>query len=129
MLRVMVVDNNMETARAIKMALESERHCEVSIQNNKEDAFCEAITWDPHFIVCEGLGLDGVWLVEELDRLHATRHIPVLILSHNKPGFNEIQTRQFFHGIGAAGFLAKPLNPTDVGDMLAEMRRIQLTEM
>jgi DNA-binding response OmpR family regulator len=110
--RILIVDDHADTLDMLSQACESQLAEAVSASSARE-ALTLAERVRPDALITDiGLrGEDGVWLLQEVRRLHPT--LPVIALTGRSP-----------EDALAAGFDAVLLKPTDPWQLCDELRRV-----
>jgi len=113
--RVLVVDDNEDSAEMLKMLLEMNDH-EVWLAHNGRDALTAASVFQPDAILLD-IGLPGMDGYQVIAQLRAMRWVsPVIIVATTGYGRDEDRARCL-----AAGFddhLTKPIDPAQLEDIL-----------
>lgn len=115
-LRIMVVDDSIDTARTLAMLLEMYGHV-VAVAHSAQSALLRAYS-EPQdaFLLDIGLpDMDGCALAKELRAHPATSHSLLVALS----GYNEAADRQRCDGSGFDHHLAKPVDIDKLLSLLA----------
>ena len=110
--RILIVDDHADTLDMLSQACESQLAEAVSASSAREALTLAASVRPDALITDIGLrGEDGVWLLQEVRRLHPT--LPVIALTGRSP-----------EDALAAGFDAVLLKPTDPWQLCDELRRV-----
>ncbi|HEY2996183.1 MAG TPA: response regulator [Methylomirabilota bacterium] len=110
--RILIVDDHADTLDMLSQACESQLAEAVSASSAREALTLAASARPDALITDIGLrGEDGVWLLQEVRRLHPT--LPVIALTGRSP-----------EDALAAGFDAVLLKPTDPWQLCDELRRV-----
>ena len=110
--RILIVDDHADTLDMLSQACESQLAEAVSASSAREALTLAASARPDALITDIGLrGEDGVWLLQEVLRLHPT--LPVIALTGRSP-----------EDALAAGFDAVLLKPTDPWQLCDELRRV-----
>jgi two-component system, OmpR family, KDP operon response regulator KdpE len=114
--RVLVVDDDSQILRAVRMTLQS-RGYEVATASNGETALSmlKADVWD---LVLLDLGLPGIGGQEVIQRLRTWSEVPVIVLSVRDGQDDKVQALE----AGADDYIAKPFG---AGELVARMRAVQ----
>ena len=110
--RILIVDDHPDTLDMLSQACEANLAAAVSASSAREALTLAASARPDALITDIGLrGEDGVWLLQEVRRLHPT--LPVIALTGRSP-----------EDALAAGFDAVLLKPTDPWQLCDELRRV-----
>lgn len=113
--RVLVVEDNLDTARSLALILRMMGH-EAEYSVNGSTALAEVTRFKPHVVIVDiGLpGINGHEVCEEIKRREATKDIRVLMLTaHNAP-----EDRRRSHRAGSEVHLVKPIDPMVLEELL-----------
>jgi CheY-like chemotaxis protein len=123
-LRVLVVDDDRDNADSEALLLRLWGH-EARVAYDAADALTQAEAFRPDVVLAdlEMPGLDGVRLAERLRQRPRPRPALVAVTGHASPDYQQRCRRAGFHY-----FLVKPVRPTYLGELLADVAaaRVQI---
>jgi CheY-like chemotaxis protein len=111
--RILVVDDQPDITRLLKLNLEQTNDYEVRMENNSRLALAAAQEFHPDLILLDVLmpGIDGGNLASRLEASPALKGVPIVFLTAAATK-EEVSARG--GRIGGLPFLAKPVNTTEV---------------
>ena len=114
--RVLVVEDQRDTAASLRMLLEMLGH-ETRVAYTGPDGVCTAAAWRPDIVLCDiGLpGLDGYGVARELRLNPVTAQARLLALT----GYGTDEDRRLTREAGFDLHLTKPIAPETLQDVLA----------
>jgi CheY-like chemotaxis protein len=114
-LRILVVEDNLDSAESLRMLLQMFGH-EVSVAYNGTDGVLEAKRWHPDVLLCDiGLpGLDGYGVVGALRRDPETADTPAIAVT----GYGAEEDRRRSQQAGFDMHLVKPADPDQLREVL-----------
>jgi DNA-binding response OmpR family regulator len=120
MAKVLVVDDSTTVLLSLKRLLEENGH-DVLAAKDGLSTLSTMITNPPDIILLDiGLpGLSGLDLCVAIRRMPGCEHLPVIVITGSQRQFDEVMAQR----IGVEGYLQKPVNPTQLLDMIAELTR------
>jgi DNA-binding response OmpR family regulator len=109
-LRVLVVEDHAPLCAALAALFEA-HHVRADFAHSAQTGLARALTESPDVVVLDiGLpGKDGIWLCEQV-RKHATRHVPILMLTAR----DSIADKLKGFDAGADDYLTKPFDNTEL---------------
>jgi two-component system response regulator RpaA len=118
--RVLVVDDDPQVLRLLRVNLELEGY-DVASATNGEAALAECADQVPDLVVCDVMmpGMDGYEVVRRLRKDRATSKLPIVMLSAKAM---RSEMRQGFDA-GADEYVTKPFDPTELIDVVARLLR------
>jgi len=110
--RVLVVDDDLPEMTRLRKVLWTRKHDALPVYTPAQAALCTT-SWRPHVILTSvDLAWNAGWdLLKALRSDPAASHIPVILMSQFTTG----ETIEKCFGLGANGFLRKPLEETQLG--------------
>jgi signal transduction histidine kinase/ActR/RegA family two-component response regulator len=117
-LKVMIVDDNVDAAQSLALLLEAEEYC-VSVEYDAHAALKRARLEAPDVLLLD-LGLpevDGYELARRLRNLPGTRNAVLIAVT----GYGQDEDRRRSHAAGFDHHLLKPVDPTQLMALLAEL--------
>jgi DNA-binding response OmpR family regulator len=111
--KILVVDDEMDIAKALKIRLRSNGY-DVVLASDSVEAYTSAHKERPDLIILDIFipGGGGFVIAERLKMSAATSHIPIIFLT-GIPGGEERANR-----VGASSYLLKPYNPSVLLDAI-----------
>ena len=116
---MLLVDDEPDILEVASVALQALRGWQVATAGNGTDAVAAARAEPPDAVVLDVMmpGLDGPATLAELRRHPETADVPVVFLTAKV----QVVDRQRLAALGARGVLAKPFDPTTLGDEIAAL--------
>ncbi len=114
---ILVVEDNPDMQSGLKATLELEGYS-VLTANNGQEALALLTTCLPNLILADLKmpHMDGVRLLEEIQKNETWRHIPVVVVSAvTEPGMQSVVTWR-----GAQAYITKPFELDDLLDAIAQ---------
>ncbi|TET29930.1 MAG: response regulator [Anaerolineales bacterium] len=107
MAQVMIVDDQINTANILAMAVNMLGHESLELYRG-EDAVEMLRTVQPDFVLLDYMmpGMNGLRTLEEMRTIPNGEHVPIFLLTAAQDRYLEEQAKE----AGATGFLPKPLN-------------------
>ncbi len=107
MAQVMIVDDQINTAKMISMAVTMLGHESLELYRG-EDAVEMLRTVQPDFVLLDYMmpGMNGLRTLEKMRTIPNGEHVPIFLLTAAQDRYLEDQAKE----AGATGFLPKPLN-------------------
>lgn len=107
MAKVMIVDDQINTAKMISMAVNMLGHESLELYRG-EDAVEMLRSVQPDFVLLDFMmpGMNGIRTLEEMRTIPNGEHVPIFLLTATQDHYLEEQAKE----AGATGFLPKPLN-------------------
>ncbi|MEE8120877.1 MAG: response regulator [Anaerolineales bacterium] len=107
MAKVMIVDDQINTAKMISMAVNMLGHESLELYRG-EDAVEMLRSVQPDYVLLDFMmpGMDGLRTLEEMRAIPNGEHVPIFLLTAAQDRYLEEQAKD----AGATGFLPKPLN-------------------
>ena len=117
--RVLVVDDNIDSAEAMTASLRIEGH-DADVAYDGETAIAKAKSSEPDAVLLDiGLpGLSGLEVARALRILPETRHALLIALS----GYGQIEDRQRSLEAGLDHHLTKPVDPRTLSSLLVSLQ-------
>jgi two-component system KDP operon response regulator KdpE len=115
MTRVLIVDDEPLTARALDLNLRARRY-EVSVAYDGGEALRRAAGWRPDVVILD-LGLPDIDGVEVIHGLRGWSHVPIIVLSGRAGSEDKIAALD----AGADDYVTKPFG---LGELLARIRAV-----
>lgn len=116
--RILAVDDEQSIVRLIEVTL-TRKGYEVITANDGREAVSKAISSGPALILMDVMmpHVDGFEAVRQLKANESTRDIPVIMLTAKR------HDADLIHGLesGAASYLTKPFNPTELVVLVERM--------
>lgn len=121
MRRILVVDDSPLIREAARIGLETVAGHSVEAVQSGEEAVARATCQRPDAILLDVVmpGMDGPATLTALRAGEATRDVPIVMVT----GLDAAKHGPELEALGAVGVIAKPFDPTTLGDMLAELLR------
>ncbi len=107
MAQVMIVDDQINTAKMLSMAVNMLGHESLELYRG-EDAVEMLRSVQPDFVLLDFMmpGMNGLRTLEEMRTIPNGKHVPIFLLTAAQDRYLEEQAKE----AGATGFLPKPLN-------------------
>lgn len=116
-LRVLVVDDNTDSARALAICLESQGY-QIRVKHTGEDGFNEALSYQPHFVLLD-IGLPDIDGYEVASRLRDSNDVtPLAVIAMT--GYGGDKDRAKAESAGFNRFLVKPVDLSQLFNALNE---------
>jgi CheY-like chemotaxis protein len=116
--RVLIVDDERANRQLLEVMLAAEGY-ELSMATNGEEALTAVARHPPDLVVLDVMmpGMNGYVVASRIKADPATRHVLVLVLS----SLDDQNSRTHGAGVGADGFLAKPVNRHELCELVRTM--------
>ncbi len=117
-LKILVIEDNVDAAETLQDLLELNGH-QVELAATGDEGVALAATVRPHVILCDiGLpGMDGYAVAGQLRANPETAELPIIALS----GYGQAEDRRRAREAGFDQHLVKPIDPEELGRLLAAL--------
>jgi two-component system, OmpR family, response regulator len=111
--RILVVDDQADITRMLKLNLEQTNNYEVRTENNSSLALAAAADFHPDLILMDVVmpGIDGGHLASQLQASPKLKGVPIVFLTAT---VTQEEVREPHGLVGGLPFLAKPVNTAEV---------------
>lgn len=110
MFKVLIIDNNVNTAWTIATVLKDIYGCVTMVENTEKNSLHTIAKWAPDLVITEGFTVNGMWLCRALKNISHITYTPIIVMGHLTKKEREEEVRQYFLSHGAIGYIPKPFN-------------------
>ncbi len=116
---ILLIDDEPNLAEVIAVCLESFKDWQVRVVNSGKEGLKIVESLQPDAILLDVMmpEMDGITVFQHLQQNSATQNIPVILLTAKV----QSSDRARFSQLGVAGLIAKPFEPLQLADEIADL--------